>query len=77
MTNSIHSFFPLPVDDLFLSEQDASTFLRDRGGTDEAKEARDDRMREVAENRREDAGKTSREKDSETLENSRERRHEL
>ena len=51
--------------------------MRDRGGTDEAKEARDDRMREVAENRREDAGKTSREKDSETLENSRERRHEL
>jgi len=67
------------VDDLFLSDEEATTFMRDndRGNYDESMEERDDRRREAAENKREDAAKSPHEKTAETRENNRERRYEL
>ena len=67
------------MDDLFLSDEEATTFMRDndRGNYDESMEERDDRRREAAENKREDAAKSPHEKNAETRENNRERRYEL
>lgn len=66
------------VDDLFMSEEDASSFMRrDRDNYDESVEERADRLREVEENRREDASKTPKERSREKRENTRERKYEL